>query len=64
MTLDADLAAEDAALRKTYLGTDNYLMGVKIGDYIKKAQAEWRQDLPDRRQSRRRQHPAPRPGHA
>ena len=27
MTLDADLAAEDAALRKTYLGTDNYLMG-------------------------------------
>ena len=28
MTLDADLAAEDAALRKTYLGTDNYLMGV------------------------------------
>ena len=27
MTLDADLAAEDSALRKTYLGTDNYLMG-------------------------------------
>src|SRR3979490_3371406 len=26
MTLDADLAVEDAALRKTYLGTDNYLM--------------------------------------
>ena len=37
MTLDADLAAEDSALRKTYLGTDNYLMGVRIGDYIKKA---------------------------
>src|SRR4029434_809061 len=37
MTLDADLAAEDAALRKTYLGTDNYLMGFKIGEYIKKA---------------------------
>jgi ribose transport system substrate-binding protein len=37
MTLDADLAAEDAALRKTYLGTDNYLMGYKIGEYIKKA---------------------------
>jgi ribose transport system substrate-binding protein len=35
MTLDADLAAEDAALRKTYLGTDNYLMGVRIGEYIK-----------------------------
>jgi len=37
MTLDADLAAEDSALRKTYLGTDNYLMGVRIGEYIKKA---------------------------
>ena len=37
MTLDADLAAEDAALRKTYLGTDNYLMGERIGEYIKKA---------------------------
>ncbi|HEY3144761.1 MAG TPA: substrate-binding domain-containing protein [Dongiaceae bacterium] len=37
MTIDADLAKEDAALRLTYLGTDNYLMGVKIGDYIKKA---------------------------
>ena len=37
MTLDADLAAEDSALRKTYLGTDNYLMGERIGDYIKKA---------------------------
>lgn len=35
MTVDADLAVEDAALRMTYLGTDNYLMGVKIGEYIK-----------------------------
>ena len=35
MTVDADLAAEDADLRKTYLGTDNYLMGKRIGDYIK-----------------------------
>lgn len=35
MTLDADLAVEDAGLRKTYLGTDNYLMGYKIGEYIK-----------------------------
>ena len=35
MTLDADLAAEDSALRKTYLGTDNYLMGYRIGEYIK-----------------------------
>ena len=37
MTLDADLAAEDVALRMTYLGTDNTLMGQKIGEYIKKA---------------------------
>jgi ribose transport system substrate-binding protein len=37
MTVDADLAAEDSGLRKTYLGTDNYLMGVRIGEYIKKA---------------------------
>ncbi|MEF0943933.1 substrate-binding domain-containing protein [Rhizobium sp. BR 362] len=37
MTIDADLAAEDSALRKTYLGTDNYLMGVRIAEYIKKA---------------------------
>ena len=35
MTVDADLAAEDSALRMTYLGTDNYLMGKKIGEYIK-----------------------------
>lgn len=37
MTLDADLTVEDAALRKTYLGTDNYLMGYRIGEYIKAA---------------------------
>jgi len=37
MTLDADLAAEDSALRTTYLGTDNYLMGFRIGEYIKAA---------------------------
>lgn len=36
MTVDADLAAEDSALRMTYLGTDNYLMGYRIGEYIKK----------------------------
>lgn len=35
MTVDADLAEEDSALRKTYLGTDNYLLGVRIGEYIK-----------------------------
>ena len=37
MTLDADLAKEDASLRKTYLGTDNYLMGERIGHYVKTA---------------------------
>src|SRR5215475_2893120 len=35
MTIDADLAKEDSALRLTYLGTDNYLMGYRIGEYIK-----------------------------
>ena len=37
MTIDADLKKEDSALRMTYLGTDNYLMGFKLGDYLKKA---------------------------
>jgi ribose transport system substrate-binding protein len=37
MTIDADLTKEDSALRKTYLGTDNYLMGFKLGEYLKKA---------------------------
>jgi ribose transport system substrate-binding protein len=35
MTIDADLAKEDAELRATYLGTDNYLMGVKFAEYLK-----------------------------
>ncbi len=37
MTVDADLAKEDSALRKTYLGTDNYLMGFRLGTYLKEA---------------------------
>jgi ribose transport system substrate-binding protein len=36
MTIDADLGKDDAALRKTYLGTDNYLMGVKFAQYLQK----------------------------
>lgn len=40
MTIDADLATEDAALRKTYLGTDNYLMGVKFAEHLKKLKPE------------------------
>jgi ribose transport system substrate-binding protein len=35
MTIDADFAVEDAAVRKTYLGTDNYLMGVRLGEHLK-----------------------------
>ena len=38
MTVDADLTKDDSALRKTYLGTDNYLMGARLGEYLKKAQ--------------------------
>ncbi len=40
MTLDADLTKADAALRMTYLGTDNYLMGKRIGEYIKAAKPD------------------------
>ncbi|WP_088342566.1 MULTISPECIES: sugar-binding protein [Rhodomicrobium] len=36
MTIDADLLKEDAKLRQTYLGTDNYLMGVKMAEHTKK----------------------------
>jgi ribose transport system substrate-binding protein len=40
MTIDADLAAADASLRKTDLGTDNYLMGVKFAEHLKKLKPE------------------------
>lgn len=40
MTIDADLAEADAGLRKTYLGTDNYLMGVKFAEHLKKLKPE------------------------
>jgi ribose transport system substrate-binding protein len=33
MTIDADFLAEDSKLRTTYLGTDNYLMGVKMAQH-------------------------------
>lgn len=32
MTIDADFLEADRDLRKTYLGTDNYLMGVKMAE--------------------------------
>jgi ribose transport system substrate-binding protein len=35
MTIDADLLPRDQSLRKTYLGTDNYLLGVKLGEHLK-----------------------------
>jgi ribose transport system substrate-binding protein len=35
MTIDADLSAADRALRKTYLGTNNYDMGVLMAKYTK-----------------------------
>ena len=37
MTVDADLTKADVSLRKTYLGTDNYTLGFKVGQYIAKA---------------------------
>lgn len=40
MTIDADLATEDADLRATYLGTDNYLMGVKFAEHLKALKPE------------------------
>lgn len=35
MTIDADLAAADRSLRKTYLGTNNYDMGVLMARHLK-----------------------------
>jgi ribose transport system substrate-binding protein len=35
MTIDADLAEADRGLRKTYLGTDNYNMGVLLAKHLK-----------------------------
>jgi ribose transport system substrate-binding protein len=40
MTIDADLSAEDSDLRATYLGTDNYLMGVKFAEHLKALKPE------------------------
>jgi ribose transport system substrate-binding protein len=37
MTIDADLAAADRSLRKTYLGTDNYEMGVLMAKHLKES---------------------------
>lgn len=37
MTIDADFTVEDASVRQTYLGTDNYTMGYRLGEYFKAA---------------------------
>lgn len=36
MTIDADLAEADRSLRKTYLGTNNYDMGVLMANHLKR----------------------------
>ena len=40
MTIDADLLEQDRDLRVTYLGTDNYLMGVKMAEEAMKLKPE------------------------
>nr|CAD6596830.1 sugar ABC transporter substrate-binding protein [Rhizobium sp. Khangiran2] len=40
MTVDADFLEKDHDLRKTYLGTDNYLMGVKMAEETMKLKAD------------------------
>ncbi|MCB1340618.1 MAG: substrate-binding domain-containing protein [Pseudooceanicola sp.] len=40
MTIDADFLESDRDLRKTYLGTDNYLMGVKMAEEAAKLKPE------------------------
>jgi ribose transport system substrate-binding protein len=40
MTIDADLQPADRALRKTYLGTKNYDMGVKMAQHLMKLNAK------------------------
>jgi ribose transport system substrate-binding protein len=40
MTIDADFLAKDRDIRATYLGTDNYLMGVKMAEESMKLKPE------------------------
>jgi ribose transport system substrate-binding protein len=40
MTIDADFIEADRSLRQTYLGTDNYLMGVKMAEYAQQLKPE------------------------
>ncbi len=40
MTIDADFVEGDRGLRTTYLGTDNYLMGVKMAEHAARLKPE------------------------
>ena len=40
MTIDADFLEADRSLRQTYLGTDNYLMGVKMAQHAQQLKPE------------------------
>jgi ribose transport system substrate-binding protein len=40
MTIDADLEEADRSLRATYLGTENYQMGVKMAEHLKRLKPE------------------------
>jgi ribose transport system substrate-binding protein len=40
MTIDADLEEADRELRATYLGTENYQMGVKMAEHLKRLKSE------------------------
>ena len=62
MTIDADLAGCRPRLRKTYLGTKNYDMGVKMAQHLMKLNAEGRHRLPAARQRRGEQHQRARRG--
>ena len=56
MTIDADLAAADRALRKTYLGHQQLRHGRADGQAPEGAQAQGRHGVPAARQRRGRQH--------
>ena len=63
MTLDADLKKEDAGAAQDLSRHRQLPDGLQDRRISQEGQAERRHGLPDRGQCRRRQHPAPRPGH-
>ena len=40
ITIDADVLAKDHAVRASYVGTDNYELGVKLAEQLKKAKPD------------------------